>query len=214
MAAVLACGTGAALSHAAAAIHWGLVRPAGGTIDVSVPTQAGRRAPVGVRLHRRAALDSKSVTVHRAIPVTDVTRTIADLRGVLSPGLVRRAARQAALFHGVDDSALTLGTRSDLELDFLAFCRRRRLPAPEVNVRLASGLTVDFLWPASKLVVETDDHRYHRGSVSFEEDRLRDLRLRRRGYLVHRYTGAQLRRYPTEIARELGEILSRASRAS
>jgi very-short-patch-repair endonuclease len=107
----------------------------------------------------------------------------------------------------------TAGTRSDLELDFLGFCRRHHMPRPEVNVRVG-GLLVDFLWPRARLVVETDDILYHRGSVAFEDDHLRDLRLRRLGYLVHRYTGAQLRRYPTEIAGELGEILNRRSRAS
>lgn len=98
------------------------------------------------------------------------------------------------------------GTRSDLERDFLRFCRLHGLPAPEVNARVGRW-EVDFLWRCRHLVVETDFHSYHRGSVAFEDDHQRDLDLRRLGYTVHRYTGAQLRSYPAEIAAELGEIL-------
>jgi hypothetical protein len=61
------------------------------------------------------------------------------------------------------------GTRSDLELDFLAFCDRHRLPRPRVNVRIGRW-TVDFLCRAERLAVETDFFDYHRGSVAFEDD--------------------------------------------
>ena len=98
------------------------------------------------------------------------------------------------------------GTRSDLERDFLRFCRLHGLPAPEVNARVGSW-EVDFLWRSRNFVVETDFFGYHRGSVAFEDDHQRDLDLRRRGYTVYRYTGAQLRGHPAEIAAELNEIL-------
>jgi very-short-patch-repair endonuclease len=84
----------------------------------------------------------------------------------------------------------TDGTRSDLERDFLRLCRRHRLPEPRVNVRIGCW-TVDFLWPVERLAVETDSHRWHRGSVAFEDDHARDLDLRRRGY-----AGSPLHRTP------------------
>jgi very-short-patch-repair endonuclease len=220
MAAVLAYGDRAVLSHGSAAALWGLLRPISGPVDVSVPTGAGVRGRGGVRLHRRAALanlarDSESATmVRRSIPVTALGRTIADLRRTLAPRLVRRAIRQAELFYEFDAGDLSDRTRSDLERDFLAFCRRHRLAAPAVNVELATDLRVDFLWRRARLVVETDDHRYHRGSVAFEDDHLRDLRLRRLGYAVRRYTGAQLRGSSAEIAADLSEILSDCPRPS
>jgi very-short-patch-repair endonuclease len=212
MAAVLASGAGAVLSGAGAAALWGLLRPVAGPVEISVPTQAGRRAHAGIRLRRRRALSAAERTRHRAIPVTTVERTLADLPGRVSPRLVRRAIRQAELFHrfrapGGDR------TRSDLELEFLRFCRRRGLPLPEVNVRIERW-TVNFLWRRARLVVETDDYRYHRGSVAFEDDHQRDLHLRRLGFAIRRYTGAQLRRHPAEIAAELGEILSDRPRPS
>ena len=70
LAAVLASGGGAVLSHGAAAVHWGLLRPLQGPVDVSVPTQAGRRRRAGIRLHRRAALSAGDVTRRDGIPVT------------------------------------------------------------------------------------------------------------------------------------------------
>lgn len=221
MAAVLAVGDRAVLSHGSAAALWGLLRPLSGPVDVSVPTNAGVRGRTGVRVHRCGSLafarpeTKRLLTVRRSIPVTALERTLDDLRRSLPPSLVRRATRQAELFHGFEGGErVTAGTRSDLEFDFLAFCRRHRLLPPEVNVKLAPDLTVDFFWSGPQLVVETDDIRYHRGSVAFEDDHERDLHLRRLGYIVHRYTGAQLSGYPTEIAAELGEILKGRPRPS
>jgi very-short-patch-repair endonuclease len=99
------------------------------------------------------------------------------------------------------------GVLAATEDDFLTFLRRHRLPPPEVNVKLGRW-EVDFLWRAQALVVETDFFGYHRGRVAFEDDHQRDMDLRRMGFAVLRYTGAQLTGCPAEIAGELGEILS------
>ncbi len=225
MAAVLVCGEDAVLSHMSAAALWKLLRPEDGPIDVSIPTSAGRARHRGVRIHRCKSLAEGSVsslsgglgqtrhaaplvTVRHGIPVTSVARTIDDLRRTAPPHLVRRAQRQAELArYALSPRTVRRGTRSDLEDEFLAFLRRHRLPLPEVNVKLGR-YEVDFLWRRERLVVETDFYDYHRGSVSFEDDHQRDLELRRQGYTVHRYTGAQLDSHPAEIAGELGEILS------
>lgn len=188
MAAILASGQGAVLSHGSAAAHWGLLRPVLGPVDVSLPTQAGRRRRDGIRLHRRVALGPDQITRHKGIPITTPAVTVADLRGAVPPRLARRARRQAemlgmSLGAGVESDR----TRSDLERDFLRLCRRHNLPIPEVNARIGR-LTVDFLWPRRRLVVETDGYRYHRGAVAFEEDRDRDLALRGLGYDVLRLT--------------------------
>ena len=70
--------------------------------------------------------------------------------------------------------------------------------------------TVDFLWRGRRLVVETDSYLYHRGEIAFRDDHERDMGLRRLGYVVHRYTEAQIRDRPDEIAMELGELLGKA----
>ncbi|HSS33657.1 MAG TPA: DUF559 domain-containing protein [Solirubrobacterales bacterium] len=138
--------------------------------------------------------------------MTAPRRTIEDLPSVLPSYLVRRAKRQAE-FLGFELRLPSDRSRSDLETDFLSFYRRHRLPLPEVNVKVGPW-EVDFLWPRQCLIVETDFFDYHRGSVAFEDDHQRDLDLRGMGYAVHRYTGAQLRSYPAEIAAELGEVLT------
>ena len=102
-------------------------------------------------------------------------------------------------------------TRSDLERYFLRLCRRYGLPLPEVNV-LIDGMTVDFLWRDASLVVETDSYATHGGTVAFENDRERDLRLRRLGYSVHHFSEQQLQLAPEAVAEDLAAALRGAVR--
>lgn len=211
MAAVLACGEGALLSHVSAASLWGFLRPTPGLIHVSVPTYSGRRGHTGVRLHRCASLKDQPPASRRGIPVTAPARTIEDIEGVLPAWLVRKAIRKAEI------SGVRLGpeiktdrTRSDLERDFLRLCRRFGIPAPEVNVKVGRW-TVDFLWRRQGIAVETDFYGYHRGRVAFRDDRARDLGLRRRGLAVHRFSEEQVNEQPEEVAGDLREALGLAS---
>jgi very-short-patch-repair endonuclease len=91
------------------------------------------------------------------------------------------------------------GTRSELEVLFLHLCQQHGLPRPDVNATVA-GLTVDFLWRARRLVVETDGYRYHRGALAFENDHQRDLRLRQRGLAVLRFSYGQVTNQPKAVA--------------
>ncbi|HEU4393778.1 MAG TPA: type IV toxin-antitoxin system AbiEi family antitoxin domain-containing protein [Solirubrobacterales bacterium] len=209
MAAVLACGKGAAISHGSAAALWGLLRPIGGPIDVSIPTHTGRGRRRGIRLHRCTSLRAGQVTEHRGIPATTPARTIADIDGVLPPYLVRRATRQAEIFRFQLDVE-TDRTRSDLERDFLQLCRRHGVPPPEVNVKIGPW-TVDFLWRGERLAVEADFYDYHRGRVAFQDDRARELDLRRRGFDVRRFSELQVNEQPAEIAADLRDALGLAS---
>jgi very-short-patch-repair endonuclease len=207
MAAVLACGDGAVLSHGSAAVHWGLLRPLAGPIEISIPTHNGRRRRAGIRLHRRAGLVAADVTSHRGIPVTTPGRTVADLPGALSLRLARRARRQAEVFGlPLGPQHRSDGTRSDLERDFLRLCRRHALPLPEVNVRVGRW-TVDFLWPDRRFVVETDSYLYHRGKVAFDDDHERDLGLRGLGYDVLRLSERQVAEGAEHLAALLAEAL-------
>jgi very-short-patch-repair endonuclease len=224
MAAVLACGPGAVLSHGAAAVHWGLLRPLEDPIDITVPTQHGRQRRRGIRIHRCATLKaslrpqgtekrlSPLVTIRDRIPVTTVSRTLVDIRATLAPYLVRRAVREAEFLGLGLGEIKTDRTRSELERYFLRLCRRYGLPIPEVNV-LIDGMTVDFLWRDASLIVETDSYATHGGTVAFENDRERDLRLRRLGYSVHHFTEQQLASKPQAIIEDVVSAL-RSSRPS
>jgi very-short-patch-repair endonuclease len=211
MAAVLACGAGAALSHGSAAALWGLLRPAPGPVDVSVPTYAGRSVRGGIRLHRRGARRLDPIVSRRGISVTTPARTIADIEGVLAPHLVRRAIRQAEIAGlRIAPKVETYRTRSDLERDFLCLCRRHRIPAPEVNVKVGRW-TVDFLWRRERLAVETDFYGYHRGQVAFQDDHARDLDLRRLGLDVRRFSELQVNDHAEKVATDLRDALALAS---
>jgi very-short-patch-repair endonuclease len=222
MAAVLACGPGARISHGTAAVHWELLRPLEGPIDVTVPTQNGRKRRRGIHIHRCLSLAQSSFpttgsekrltargTIHKGIPVTTVARTLEDLKhSTLRPSLVRRAIRQAEFLRLPMGEIKTDGTRSDLERDFLRLWRRHRLPTPEVNVPIGH-FTVDFLWRDKRLVVETDSFVTHGGSIAFDDDRTRDLELRRRGYRVHRFSARQLEVEPAAVAEDVVMALGR-----
>jgi Protein of unknown function (DUF559)/Transcriptional regulator, AbiEi antitoxin len=235
MAAVLACGDDAALSHSSAAVLWELLKPLDGPVHVSIPTTSGRRSRRGIRLHRCPSLSTpaqpsssptylnqeggrgggRRTTRRHQIPVTTVTRTIEDLRAtqLLPPHLVRRAIRQAELkghhLEGIESDR----TRSDLESLFLALIQphRDRIPPPEINRKLGRW-TVDFLWRRQRVVVETDFWTYHRGSVAWQDDHARDLDLRSAGYAVLRFTDVQLEAEPERVIRDVERELERGSR--
>jgi very-short-patch-repair endonuclease len=203
MAAVIAGGAGALLSHASAASLWGLMKPIEGPIHVTIPRRSGRRRRARIRWHHTTTLEPADLTRRFEIPVTSVSRTLLDLDGTVEPRLYRRAVREAQHRRiKLDPRIRADRTRSDLESDFLAFCRRHRLPLPEVNLRVGRP-TVDFVWPAIRLAVETDSYEYHHGEVAFEGDHARDLYLRRRGLTVLRYTGRQLEEEEALVLEEL-----------
>lgn len=208
MAAVLAYGEDAVVSHRSAAELWELLKPSGGTVDVSVDGGGGRAKRGGIRLHRRAALRAETLTRRHGIPVTRPAQTIADLRRFVPEKELRRAIRQA------DVLGLPLGedvrhdrTRSDLERDFLRICRRYRLPVPEVNVPIGQ-YEADFVWSKLGFVVETDGYRYHRGKQAFLDDRRRDLELRSLGFEVQRLSEDQIDEEPERVAEILREVLA------
>jgi hypothetical protein len=235
MAAVLACGDGAVLSHVSAAVLWELLRPIDGPVHVSVPTTSGRKSRRGIRLHRCPSLSTtaqpsssptylhqeggrgggRRTTRRHNIPVTTVPRTIEDLQRtqLLPPRLLRRAMRQAELkghqLEGVESDR----TRSDLEALFLAVIHpyRDRIPTPKVNVKLGRW-TVDFLWRRQRVVVETDFWTYHRGSVAWQDDHARELDLRSAGYAVLRFTDEQLENDPGRVIADVERALERERR--
>lgn len=205
MAALLACGDGAVLSHASAAVLWGLVPPNKdkGPVHVSLPSPNGRRRRSGIAIHRTTFAPG-DLTRRGRIPVTTPNRTLLDIRRTLSnPKLARQAIGQAQhRRYRLDPSLKADRTRSDLERDFRAFVRRHRLPPAEINAAVGD-FTVDFLWRSHRLAVETDSYEWHHGLVAFEDDHERDLKLRQRGLTVLRYTGRQLEREPGAVAAEI-----------
>jgi hypothetical protein len=224
MAAVLACGPGAVLSHFHAGSLWGICGSYG---RIEVLRQSGGFRPEGhrdVRLHQTRRLHSYEVTMEKGIPVAVMERVLLDLasrtdrkrlerifvqvyktgklswprlgriitrrRGCKGVGRLRQIALE------VEPEALE--TRSVSEIDFLVLCRGANLPTPAVNV-LVEGHLVDFLWPAQKVIVETDSWSHHGDRPTFEKDRQTDVDLIAAGYEVHRATYKMLERNPDPL---------------
>jgi len=213
MAAVLALGgedelgSGAVLSHRSAAALWGLLPPEEGRVDISLPSRNGRGKRKGIRVHRPSSLEPAETTQRFGIPATSPSRTLADLRSVVSGRELRRATRQANFFGlPIGPEVASDGTRSELERRFLWLCGRHHLLTPVVNMRIGS-MTVDFCWVEQKLVVETDGYRAHRGRTAFEDDRARDLRLRVLGYDVLHFSYRQVFEEPEQVVELLRATL-------
>ena len=234
MAAVLACGDGAVLSHLDAAAHLEIRQRSSGVIHVTVPTYNGRRRRKGVRIHRTARLDPGEITVHEGIPTTTVARTLLDLADVLSAQQLKRTIDEADYRRRLDMTALLAAvennpgrsgaklmaaaqgpaelTRSALEDRFLDLVERHGLPRPRVGVQIG-GYEVDFFWPEAGLVVEIDGFAAHGTRARFESDRRRDRALAQLGLRTIRLTASALSYEEEAIAEALAALLSR-SRAS
>jgi len=233
MAAVLACGSGAALSQAHAAALHDLRTTPSGLIEVTAP---GRRHVPGVRAHRARTLDPHDVTVVDAIPVTTVARVLLDQAERLSPQRLRtllEATLRQDLFdlnqimatiarnagrHGIAPLTEALAdlpdeapwTQSEKERHFLEFARAHGLPEPSVNVVLLQD-PVDFFWPASRLIVEVDGWRFHKTHVAFEADRAKDAKHHVAGYVVLRLTPWRIDHDAPAVAGEIRALLRRGS---
>jgi very-short-patch-repair endonuclease len=227
MAAVLACGPDAALSHSSAAALWEIRRDEG-LIEVCVPTM--RRRP-GIVLHR----GERETTRRHGIPVTSPTCTLVDLAagldgepleaaineadklGLVDPETLRaklenldRRPGLATLRRVLDRHTFTL-TDSELERRFLPIVRRVGLPRPLTRERV-NGFRVDFYWPDLGLVVETDGLKYHRTPAQQARDRLRDQTHAAAGLTPLRFTRAQVRFAPGHVEATLKALAERLRR--
>jgi very-short-patch-repair endonuclease len=143
-----------------------------------------------LRIHRAARLRDDEITEQQGIRVTTVARTLFDLASSM-PG--------RALERALDEDGDPTLTDSELEELMLALCHEHQLEQPIPQAWVA-GLRVDFLFAASRLVVETDGYRYHRTRRAFERDRERDAILARAGHRTLRVTHRQLTKRGPEVA--------------
>lgn len=234
MAAVLASGPNAVLSHWSAAAFW-MIRPnSRSIIDITVPQKS--RSWDGIRRHHKA-LPTDEVTVEEGIPATTVPRTILDLAATESADVVGNLLRESeyrqlhdrlSLWDLVERHPGRRGVRkvrtalerlteepsgrrrSRLEERFGPFLRRHRLPQPRFNDWILLGgkrYQVDCHWPGTDQIVELDGWEGHGTRTAFREDRARDRRLRVAGYSVTRLTWNQLDDEPDVIASDLRALL-------
>jgi len=236
MAAVLASGAGAVISHSSAAALWRIGNELRGAAEVSLPSPFQHKRP-GLRIHRRPSLRSRDVTIEYGIPVTTPVQTLLDLtprldrRGVermineadkynlTNPPRLRRDLDQRAgergvarLRHILDRRTFRL-TKEELERRFLPLARQAGLPVP-LTGEWVNEFEVDFYWPDLGLVVETDGLRYHRTPAEQARDRLRDQAHTAAGLTPLRFTHEQVRYEPEYVRRILAQTASRLAIAT
>ncbi len=222
LAAVLACGPGAVLSHRSAAALHGLRPTDRSGIDVTIPHRSSRKHE-GVDVHRSTTLTAQDVTIVQGIPCTTIARTILDIAEVIRQRQLERVFDQAeqeevlnfdALQEQIDRNPTRAGANrirammenrtvgvgvpwSKLERDFKAMIAAAGLPIPLVNQFVLPGdgepaIRPDFYWPAHGVIVQTDGWKSHRTWWAFQNDRRNDQRLIAAGYQVIRITYKQI----------------------
>jgi very-short-patch-repair endonuclease len=232
LAAVLACGPDAVLSHRAAIALWDLRPRVPGPVDVTVGRT--RHSRQGIRVHSVRTLDEADIATRDGIPVTSLHRTLLDYAEVARTQQLRLALEEAerrALLDGRALHALMARspgrrghrplraalseisdppwTQSELERRLLALIRGCGIPEPHCNVVVAGHL-VDFHWPAQRLVVEVDGYAFHRSRTAFERDRERDAALQLAGLRVLRVTHRRVSQ-PQPLIAQLRALLAGAS---
>jgi hypothetical protein len=237
MAAVLACGPGAVLSHRSAAALLGLRPTKRARIDVTVPWRSAREHP-RIEVHRSTTLTAADTTRQSNIPCTTVARTQLDLADVIGRRPLERAFDQAENLQVFDLRAIedqlarnpfrpgarvirsvlaehyagSTPTWSEFEERFLAFARAAGLPRPEVNYWIvlddgSPAIRADFAWPAERVIVETDGHGTHRTRQAFERDRRNDLRLAAARWRPVRVTWRRLDEEPALVEASVCALL-------
>ncbi|MDX6717610.1 MAG: hypothetical protein QOH30_4168 [Baekduia sp.] len=244
IAAVLACGDGAALGRRSAAVAWGLLGGDGRRFDVVAPGRSGGRVgcPKTIDLRRTRRLAPEDVTELRGIPITTVGRTLVDLAGCVAPRVLQRAVHEAEVARLLDVDAVIAtiernpgrrGTRalraalavsapdpanSAIATAFLALCVDHGLPSPRLGVHVEGGdrlYEVDALFPSERLIVELDGRQVHATARNFQTDRRRDSVLAACDYQTLRYTWQRLHEEPEIVVAELRRVLAlRALRAA
>lgn len=238
LAAVLAAGVGAVLSHRdAAALHG--MRAAPESRKVSVTTSAAARAIPGLWLYRRRVLAEEERTVVRAISVTSPARTLVDLapmltlgqlqstlgetdrRGLLDVAAVERALARVKSRHGQGHARLRAAldahakhgavlARSWLEERFLDLVLAAGLPRPRFNAP-AAGFEVDALWPDERVVVEVDGWADHKERAAAARDRDKTNRLQLAGYGVLRFLYGDVVSRPSAVAAAIRDMLAQST---
>lgn len=232
MAAVLACGQDAALSHGSAAALWGFGGEQGRTIEVSVPARRRGRLQ-GIGVHRRTATVLGDVTNHEGIPVTSPVRTLIDQATRLKPMQLERAVNEAdkldrvradVLHASLDDYRGQPGVKPLRKLlDPLAFrlsdstleqlmrphARAVGLPAPETKTWV-NGYEVDFFWPELGIVIEADGLKYHRTASQQRRGLERDQAHLAAGMWPLRFSHWQIKYEAAHVRRVIRSAVARA----
>ncbi|RBY76019.1 hypothetical protein DQ238_18510 [Geodermatophilus sp. TF02-6] len=233
-AALLHAGPEAALSHTTALAVWGL-RPLERPLHLTVDHGVRRAGAPDLVVHRRLRFDpgSAQCVQRQGLRVTTLARTVIDSwpllpvaqRRPLALDVARRGLTTAALLRealserpNVGGRRLLLqtidliedGCQSELEAHgVLGVFRHRSLPTSvgQYRVELSTGVVrLDRAWPEAKLAVELDGARHHTSPEDRQADLARDRALAAAGWVVLRFTYADVLRDPDGVRARVLEV--------
>jgi hypothetical protein len=233
LAAVLACGPRALLSHGSAAWLWGISRYGPAPLAVTGPQPRKPRLPI--QIHRSTILTEADRAIEENIPVTALPRTLLDCAGES-----RFSQLQRMLERGEELRLFDLGpveellgrsrghagwgrlrraialyqpvpfTRSGFETLFFEAVLRAGLPRPATNF-VEAGFELDVYWPEPRFAVELDSYATHGTNAAFERDHLRDEELKLAGIEMIRVTDVRFHREPAAVLERVAALLGRRS---
>jgi hypothetical protein len=226
-AALMHTGSGAALSHTTSLAVWGL-RSFSLPVHLTVDQSVRRAGSADVIVHRRLdfAATAPQCVERRGLLVTAIPRTLVDSWPLLPreerrPFVVEVARRRLTTAESLRDAlqerpnvaghralAQTIdliddGCESELEvLGVLNVFRHPSLPRSVGQYKVRAGaefFKLDRAWPAAKLAVELDGARHHTSPEDRRRDLARDASLAAAGWIVLRFTYAEVRRHPERV---------------
>ena len=230
LAAILALGHSAVVSHRSAAAMWGLAAVEA-TVEVTI-VGGSARSRDRVKVHRAGGLDPLDRATRHGIPLTGPARTLIDFAATAADTELDRALSEARVQRLVNDRNLAealsrAGNRAGVgrlrgvlaredESEYTALeaerrmrqlVKQARLPRPTYGA-IVEGWPVDLFWPEHRLVVEIDGYQFHGHRGAFERDRRKDAMLVAAGFRVIRITWRQLTEEPLAVAAALASALA------
>jgi hypothetical protein len=234
LAAVLASGPDALLSHYSAAWLLGLLSTQPVPVHVTTPLPRKRRA--GLVIHRSETLTDGDLGIEKRIRVTSVPRTLLDLAPLVRFSQLRRALKRSeelkifdlpAVLSVLDRNkghrgnkplrrALALYepprfTRSQTEDYFVGLVELAGLPRPATNW-VEAGHEIDVYWPELRFGVEIDTFATHGTHQSFEDDRVRREDLKLAGIEMTQVTDKRLEWEPLRVVERVARLLEQRRR--
>jgi hypothetical protein len=206
IAALLAAGDGAVLSHGTAAWRWQIIPAPPVRIELAVPRR--RTAPSGISLFE-SRLRPGDLFLDARFPRTSVPRTLLDLTTRYDQRALLKALAEAEFHHDTRPADIHATLRrghpgsanlraalkhhtpghgkvnSNLERRFRTLLIKNRIELPLRNEPLGP-FTIDCLWPTRRVAVELDGRQHTRPHQADSDDD-RDLWLRRHRYITRRY---------------------------
>lgn len=234
LAAALACGPDALVSHRAALVLWGMDGVTRAPLEVTMPF-GNLAVPDGVIVHRSRRPTPKRE--HRGLPVSGPERTILECSLYLPPITLGKALDSAIrlslttidrmwlmlateggrgvkgtrrLRQVLNDRAHDTATDSGAEFELLYHIKRRGLPMPVLGfeIQTDSGRRIpDLAWPDRNKGVEVDGIDAHDSADKLDDDLTRQNDLMNLGLDIRRFSARQIRRDPEGVVDQISQFL-------